>query len=172
MRRAPVVRKGMGWVRSEPQDLDFFLTFTDSFLGRCRPLALDATRNILPPPDQLAQIKMPLKLLKAAEWFFAARRLTGRKRHRENSPAPLSHMLVQFIPGVPVRIMFGFVAFVCPRIAAAPLNMRVPDRTTWRCAECVMDRVTRGHVRRLQVRLMHALARARCLLIRTAANAG
>jgi hypothetical protein len=55
----------MGWVRDEPQDLDFFLTFTDSFLGRCRPLALDATRNPLPPPDQLAQIKMPLK---AAEW--------------------------------------------------------------------------------------------------------
>jgi hypothetical protein len=159
MRRAPVVRKGMGWVRDEPQDLDFLLTFTDSFLGRCRPLALNATRNPLPPPDQLAQIKMPLKILMAAEWFFSARRLTGGKRHREDSPAPLSHMLVQFSPGVPVRIMFGFVATSCRQLVNAPAGIHMNDRTTWRWDELIFERVTRGRVRRVQVTVYPAAVR-------------
>ena len=175
MRRAPVVRKGMGWVRSEPQDLDFFLTFTDSFVGRCRPLVLDAIGIPLPPPDQLAQVKMPLKIVKAAEWFFAARRLTGEKRHREESPAPLSHMLVQFSPCVPVRVMFGFVATSCRRLVTAPAGIHVNDRMTWRCNKWIFERVTRGRVRRVQVTVYPAAARLLSragYLTRTAANAG
>jgi hypothetical protein len=154
-------------------DIPNDLSWTNHFIGKPVSLALGADGMPLSPVEQRAQIMRPLDLVNAVPWFFALYSPgTGSKRHRQEPMPPLGCMSAEYPPSVPVRIMFGFVAFVCPRLAAAPLNMRVPDRTTWRCAECVMDRVTRGHVRRLQVRLMHALARARCLLIRTAANAG
>ena len=151
----------MGWVRDEPQDLDFSLTFTDGFLGRCRQLALDATRNPLPPPDQRAQIKMPLQILKAAAWFFEEGRgvVTGRKRHREDLPAPIDHMSAEFSPCVPLRVMFGFVATSCRRLATVPAGVHVNDRTTRRWVEWMFERVTRGRVRRVQVRVYPAAAR-------------
>ena len=176
MRSAPVARRGMGYNGDEPQHLDLSLTFTDSFLGRCRRLALDTTGNPLPPPEQIAQIKMPLNILKAAEWFFAApRRLTGGKRHREVSSAPLCHMLVQFSPCVPLRVMFGFVATSCHRITTAPAGMNVISRTKGRWAAWIFERVTRGRVKRVQVRAYPAAARLlsrAAFLTRTAANAG
>ena len=176
MRRTTIMHRGMCLDRNDPQDLDFSLTFTDSFLGRCRRLALDANGNPLPPPDQRAQIRMPLDILKAAEWFFSARRqLPGGKRHREDSVAPLGHMLVQFSPCVPLRVMFGFVATSCRRLVTAPAGIHVTDRTTWRWSELIFERVTRGRMRRVQVRgyppAARLLSRAG-FLTRTAANAG
>jgi hypothetical protein len=143
MRGLITARKGMGWVDDEAQDLDFSLTFTDSFLGRYVPLVLDATGNPLPPPDQRKQIKMPLVVLKAAAWFFALP-VTGRKRHRKHSVAPLGYMLGQFSQCVPVRVMFGFVSTSCRRLV-------VNNRTTLRWGERIFDHVTRGRVRRVQV---------------------
>ena len=177
MRGMQIVRKGMGWDRHEPQDLDFSLTFTDSFLGRCRRLALDANRNPLPPPDQRAQIKMPLQILKAAAWSFQEGRgaVTGSKRYLEDSPAPLGHMLVQFSPCVPLRVMFGFVATLCRRLVTAPAGMNVISRTKGRWAAWIFERVTRGRVKRVQVRAYPAAARLlsrAAFLTRTAANAG
>ena len=177
MRRTPIVRKGMGWVRDEQQDLDFSLTFTDSFLGRCRTLTLDDTRIPLPPPDQRAQIRMPLRILKAAAWFFEERRgvVIGRKRHLEDSPAPLSHVSAEFSPRVSVRVMFGFVATSCRRLVTAPAGIHVICRMTWRWGEWIFERVTRGRVRRVQVKAYPAAARLLSragFLTRTAANAG
>ena len=176
MRCSPIVRRGMCLDSEFPQDLDFSLTFTDSFLGRCRRLALDATGNPLPPPEQRAQIRMPLDILKAVEWFFPARRrLTGGKRHREDSVAPLGHMLVQFSPCVPLRVMFGFVATSCRRLVTAPAGIHVNSRSIWRWSEWIFERVTRGRVRRVQVRgyppAARLLSRAG-FLSRIAANAG
>ena len=63
-------------------------------------------------------------------------------------------MLTQFSPCVPVRIMFGWVATACRRLATAPAGMNVMYRTTGRClAAWMMERVTRGRVRRVQVGL-------------------
>jgi hypothetical protein len=42
--------------------------------------------------------------------------------------------------------MFGWVATACRRLASAP-----GDGTTWRVAGCVMECVSRGRVRRVQV---------------------
>ena len=52
---------------------------------------------------------------------------------------------------VPARAMFGSVATVCRRLASAPGNVLVSDRVTWRLAGWVMERVSRGRTRRLQV---------------------
>ena len=98
MRRTPIrMHRGMCNDRNDPQDLDFSLTFPNSFLGRSRRLALGANGNPLPPPDQRAQIMRPLEFLKAAAWF-AALHSPGMKRHRVEPPPPLGHMLTEFSP--------------------------------------------------------------------------
>jgi len=174
MRRTPIMHRGMCLDLNDPQDLDFSLTFTDSFLGRCRRLALDANGNPLPPPDQRAQIMRPLKLMKAAAWFFDLQS-PGMKRHREEPPPPLGHMLTEFFPCVPVRVMCGCVATACRRLATSPVGVHVMYRTTRRWAGWIMERVTRGRVRRVQVRgyppAARLLSRAG-FLTRIAANAG
>jgi hypothetical protein len=169
------------------------LSWTNHFIGKPVSLAIGSDRMPLSPVEQRALIMRPLELVKAVPWFFALHYPgTCGKRRRQQPLPPLRFMRSEYHPSVPVRIMFGFVAFVCSRLSAAPRNMDVSRRMTWRCAERVIDRVTRLHVRRVQVRLMRALttdararhcplmralatdARARhCpLLTRTAANAG
>ena len=130
------------------------LSFRDCLAGRRVSLALVPDGGKLQSPAQLrAQIMRPLELMKAAAWFFA-RQSPGMKRHREEPPPPFVHMLTQFSPCVPVRVMFGCVSTACRRLATAPAGMNVMYRTTGRClAAWIMERVTRGHVKRLQVRL-------------------
>jgi hypothetical protein len=175
MRSTPMrMPRGMCNDRPDPQDLDFSLTFTDSFLGRRRRLALGTKGNPLPPPDQRVQIMRPLEFIKTAAWFFALHS-QGMKRHREEPPPPLGYMLTEFSPCVPVRVMCGCVATVCRRLATAPTGVHVIYRTTGRWAAWIMERVTRGRVRRVQVRgyppAARLLSRAG-LLTRIAANAG
>jgi hypothetical protein len=88
--------------------------------------------------------------MQAAAWFFA-RQSPGMKRHREERPPPLSHMLSEFSPCVPVRVMCGCVATACHRLVTAPAGVHVMYRTTGRWAGWIMERVTRGCVRRVQV---------------------
>ena len=175
MRSTPMrMPRGMCNDRPDPQDLDFSLTFTDGFLRRRRRLALGAKGNPLPPPAQRVQIMRPLEFIKAAAWFFALHS-QGMKRHREEPPPPLGYMLTEFLPCVPVRVMCGCVATVCRRLATAPTGVHVMCRTTGRWAAWIMERVTRGRVRRVQVRgyppAARLLSRAG-LLTRIAANAG
>jgi hypothetical protein len=86
------------------------LSFPDRLTGRRVSLALVADGK-LPSRQQLyARIMGPLELIQAAAWFFA-RQSPGMKRHREESPPPLGHMLTQVSPCVPVRVMCG--CFCC-----------------------------------------------------------
>jgi hypothetical protein len=96
--------------------------------------------------------------MQAAVWFFA-RQSPGMKRHREEPPLPLGHMLTQFSSCVPVRVMCGFVATACRRLATAPAGMNVVYRSTGRWAAWTMERVTQGRVRRVQVRLQRRACR-------------
>ena len=72
---------------------------------------------------------------------------------------PLSYMLTEFSPCVSMRVMCGCVATACHRLATAPPGMRVIYRTAGHVAAWIMERVTRGRVRRVQVPLQR---RARC----------
>ena len=62
--------------------------------------------------------------------------------------------------------MFRCVAFACQLLATAPAEMHMAHMS-WSWAEVAMERVTRGRVRRVQVRLQRracrASARARCV---------
>jgi hypothetical protein len=72
---------------------------------------------------------------------------------------------------VPVRAMFGCVAAACHRLTFAPGDERVVGSMRWRWAGCVMERVTRGRVGKVQVGLRRLL-RALSVFMRTAANTG
>ena len=144
------------------------LSFPDHLTGRRMSLVLVADGKLQPPAQLRAQIKRALELMKTATWFFA-QRSPGIKRHREEAPPPLSVdlMLTEFSPRVPVRLMFGCVAIACRRLATAPAGMHVFCKTMGRWAAWIMERVTRGRVRRVQVRLQ----RRACCAVRCACRA-
>ena len=142
------------------------LSFPDRLTGRRVSLALVADDKLQSPAELLAQIMHPLELMQAAAWFFA-QRSPGMKRHREEPPPPLGHMLTEVSPCVPVRVMCGCVATACRRLATAPAGMYVISRTTGRWAGWIMERVTRGRVKKVQVRLQ----RRACCAVRCACRA-
>jgi hypothetical protein len=127
------------------------LAFPDHLTGRPVSLALVIDGKLQPPAQLRAQIKRPLELMKASAWYFA-RQSPSIKRHRdaEEPPPPLGYMLAEFSPCVPVRVMCGCVAFACRRVVTAPAGMRMIYRTTGRWAGWIIERVTRGRVRRVQ----------------------
>jgi hypothetical protein len=140
------------------------LKFPDCLTGR---LVIVAPGGTLPLPKQLrAQIKRPLQLIQAAAWFFA-RQSPGMKRHREEPPPPLGYMLTEFSPCVPVRVMCGCVTTVCRRLVTAPAGVHVMYRTTGRWAAWMMERVTRGRVKKVRVWLQ----RRACCAVRCACRA-
>jgi hypothetical protein len=112
--------------------------------------------------QQRAQIQRPLQLVEAALWFFAQHSpATGSKRHRREPRPPLGYMSSEYSACAPARVMLGCVATASMRLSNAPGNMRqrVANGTTWRWGGWVMDRVTRGLVRRVQVRLQRRALR-------------
>jgi hypothetical protein len=142
------------------------LSFRDCLTGRLVSLVIDPDGILLPPKQLYAHIMGPLELMQAAAWFFA-RQSPGMKRHLEEPPPPLGHMLTQFSPCVPVRIMCGCVATACRRLVTAPAGVHVIYRTTGRWSAWIMERVTRGRVKKVQVRLQ----RRACCAVRCACRA-
>ena len=142
------------------------LSFCDCLAGRRESLVIDH-HGILQSPAQLrAQIMRVLELMQAAAWFFA-RQSPGMKRHLEEPPPPLGYMLTEFSPCVPVRVMCGCVATACRRLATAPAGVHVMYRTTGRWAAWIMERVTRGRVKKVQV----LLQRRACCAVHCACRA-
>ncbi len=142
------------------------LAFPDHLTGRRVSLDLVADGKLRSPKQLRAQIMRPLELMQAAAWFFA-RQLPGMKRHLEEPPPPLDYMLTEFSPCVPVRVMCGCVATACRRLATAPAGVHVIYRTTGRWAAWIMERVTRGRVKKVQV----LLQRRACCGVRCACGA-
>ena len=142
------------------------LSFPDCLTGRRVSLALVADGKLQSRQQLYAHIMRPLELMQAAAWFFA-RQSPGMKRHREEPPPPLGYMLMEFSPCVPVRVMCGCVATACRRLATAPAGVHVMYRTTGRWAGWIMERVTRGRVKKVQV----LLQRRACCAVRCACRA-
>jgi len=90
--------------------------------------------------------------MRAAAWFLGWRwPAAGRQRLLQQPLPPLDCVRDGCAARVPARAMFGWVATACRRLASAPGDVLVSDRATWRVAGCVMERVSRGRVRRVQV---------------------
>ena len=137
------------------------LAFPDCLNGGTVFLAL-VPDGILQPPTKLRRQIMggPLKLFQHHKWFFA---------HHRRQPAlpPLGCVVAECSPCGRVRLMLPCVAFACQRLATAPAGVHVMYRTTGRWAAWIMERVTRGRVKKVQVRLQ----RRACCAVRCACRA-
>jgi hypothetical protein len=142
------------------------LSFTDRLTGRPVSLALVADGNLLSPAQLRAQIKRPLELIKAEARFFSQR--SPRCKHPwQQALPPLGPIFAEYRPCVRMRRMFRCVAFACQQLATtAPANIHMAYRR-WGWAVWIMERVTRGRVRRVQV----LLQRRACCAVRCACRA-
>ena len=136
------------------------LAFPDCLNGGTVLLAL-VPDGILQSPKQLrAQIMGgPLKLFKRHKCFFAHHR-------RQQALPPLGCVVAECSPCGRVRLMLPCVAFACQRLATAPADMHMAHMS-WSWAEMVMERVTRGRVKKVQV----VLQRRACCAVRCACRA-
>ena len=138
---------------SSSKSMAIALSFANHFNGTRVSLSFGADEN---PPSPLEQheIVQALELVKATTWFFRsfARRSLGHNRHLLQQRPPLGHMSAELSPATRVRVMFSCVAFSCRRLVTASGSVYVDVMTALLWAERVMDRVTRGYVRKVQVR--------------------
>ena len=115
-------------------------------------------------PDEqaaLAQVKRPLQLMRAAAWFLEQRWPAAGRQRLWHQPLPPLDCVRDGCPArVPVRAMFGCVATACRRLASAP-----GDGTRWCLAGWVMERVSWGCVRRVQVQLQRRAAVSRHMCV-------
>ena len=135
------------------------ILFTDHFAGTTESLS-----HIPLLPDEqaaLVQVTRPLQLMRAAAWFVGRRwPAAGRQRLRQQPLPPLDCVRDGCPARVPARAMFGWVATACGRLASAP-----GDGTTWRLAGWVMECVSRGGVRRVQVQPQRRAAVSRHMCV-------
>jgi hypothetical protein len=115
--------------------------------------------KLLSPEELRAQITRPLKLIKCQKCFFARHR-------RQQALLPIGCVVAECSPCGRVRLMLPCVAFACQRLATAPADTQMAHMS-WSWAEVVMERVARGRVRRVQVRLQ----RRACCAVRCACRA-
>ena len=134
------------------------LSFPDCLNGRTVCLALVPDGILLSPKELRAQIMGgPLNLFNRHKWFFAHHR-------RQQALPPLGCVVAECSPCASgrVRLMLSCVAFACQRLATAPADMHMAHMS-WSWAEMVMERVTRGRVKKVQVRLQRrACCAVRC----------
>ncbi len=135
------------------------LSFRDCLAGRRVSLALVSDGILQSPKELYAHIMDPLKLIKRHKWFFAHHR-------RQQAMPPLDCVVAECSPCGRVRLMLRCVAFACQRLATAPAGMHMTFMS-WSYTQLVMERVTRGHVKRVQVRLQ----RRACCAVRCACRA-
>ena len=106
--------------------------------------------------------------MRAAAWFFRQQWPVAGTTLLRQQPVlpPLDCVRDGCAARVPARAMFGWVATACRRLASAPGDVLVSDRMTWRVAGCVMERVSRGRVRRsvqVQPQRRAAVSRHMCV---------
>ncbi len=142
------------------------ISFRDHFAGTTVTVS---SPHIPWLPDEqaaLPQVTRPLHLMKVAVWFLARQSpAAGTKCLRQPPLPPLSCVREGCPACVPARVMFGCAATACRRLASAPDDVLVSDRTMWRLAEWVMGRVLRGHVRRVQVQPQRRAAVSRHMCV-------
>ena len=116
----------------------------------------------LQTPELRAQINRVLELIKAEALLFAQRSPRWQHRRQPALP-PLASVFVGYVPCERVRLIFPCVATACHRLATAPADTHMAHMSlSW--AEVVMERVTRGRVKKVQI----TLQRRACCAVRCA----
>ena len=160
-----------GWTRvlgaqvasSSSDSSDDLLLITDHLTGRRVSLALFTDGKLRSPSHLRAQIMRPLELIQAEACFFAQRSPRCKHRRKQSLP-PLPSIFVEHPPSVRVLLKLPCVAAVLQRLVTAPAHMHVTySLRMWSWAEAVMERVTRGRVKKVQVTVR--LQRACCAVL-------
>jgi hypothetical protein len=129
------------------------LSFPDRLTGR---LVIVADGKLQSPKELRVQIMHPLKSINCHKCFFA-------HYCRQQALPPFGSVVAECSPCGRVRLMFPCVAFACRRLVIAPADMHIAQMS-WHWAEVVMERVTRGRVKKVQV----LLQRRACCAVRCA----
>ena len=135
------------------------LSFRDCLTGTRVLLALVPDGILQSPKKLYAHIMHPLELIKSEARFFA-------HHCRPQTLSLLSSIGAECFPSWRVRLLFRCVAFACRRLATAPANLYMTFMS-WGWAELVMERVTRGRVKEVQVWVQ----RRACCAVRCACRA-
>jgi hypothetical protein len=150
---------------SSSSDSSNVLSITDRLTSTRVSISLVAAGNLQSPAQLRAQIMRPLELIKAEAWLFAQR--SPRCKHRRQAALPpIVSVFVAFRACGRMYLMLPCVAFACLRLATAPADMHMTFMS-WGWAEVAMERVTRGRVKKVQVRLQ----RRACCAVRCACRA-
>ena len=130
------------------------LSYPDRLTGTRVSIVIVADGKLKSPKKLRRQIMRVLELIKRQKWFFAHHR-------RQQALPPLGSVVVECFPCGRVRLLLCCVAFACQRLATAPADTHMTFMS-WNWAEMVMERVTRGRVRRVQVLLQRRACCAMC----------
>ncbi len=142
------------------------LLFINHHTSTHMSLALVPDGILQSPAELRAQIMRPLKFIKAEVRLFVQR--SPHFKHRQHEALlPLGCVVAECSPCGRLRLMLRCVAFACRRLVTAPAGVYVMYRTTARWAEMVMERVTRGRVKKVQV----LMQRRACCAVRCACRA-
>jgi hypothetical protein len=123
------------------------LSFTDDLDGTTVSVDLVVDGELQTPAQLRAPFVRPLQLFKTEARLFAQ-----RLHRRQAALPPLGSIFVEYRACGRVRLMLPCVAFACQRLATASADMHM-SYMSWSWAEVVMERVTRGRVKKVQVRL-------------------
>ena len=133
------------------------LSFPDCLTGRRVSLALVADGKLQSRQQLYAHIMHPLELIKTEARFFP-------HHSRQQALPPLGSIFVEYRECGRMRLIFRCVATACRRLATAPAGVHVMYRTMGRWAAWIMERVTRGRVKKVQVLLQRrACCAVRCV---------
>ena len=125
------------------------LSFTNRLTGTpvTVSLALFSKGKLQTPAQLRAQIMRVLELIKAEALLFAQRPPRSQPLRQQALP-PLASVFVEYAPCERVRLIFSCVATACHRLVTAPADMHMAHMSlSW--AEMVMERVTRGRVKKV-----------------------
>ena len=136
------------------------LSYPDCLAGRRVSLALVPDGKLQTPEELRAHIMRPLQFFTFQKWFFAHHR-------RQQALPPLGCVVAECSPCGRVRLMLPCVAFACQRLVTAPADMHMAHMS-WSWAEMVMERVTRGRVKKVHLVLQ---VRRACCAVRCACGA-
>jgi hypothetical protein len=145
--RAKYDATARAWVQrySDPDVAFMRLSFPDCLNGRRVSLALVPGGKLQLPKQLRAQIMRVLNIFKCHKRSFAHHR-------RQQALPPLGCVVAECSPCGRVRLMLPCVVFACQRLVTAPADMHMAHMS-WSWAEMVMERVTRGRVKKVQVLL-------------------
>ena len=138
------------------------LSFHNRLTRRCVVIVIDPDGGKLSPKELREPITRPLQFFAFQKCFFA-------HHCRQQALPPLNCVVAECSPCGRVHLMLPCVAFACQRLATAPTDVHM-DHMSWSWAEVVMERVTRGRVKKVQVLLQRrACCAVRCAVCLTCA---